>query len=157
MLNLAFLCLSFTFTLNGQESALQNLFEKYDDATLSIDINIPSWLKGKIADIDYRGTRSAIKKSKRFKLLIIENENGWSSDIRTAKRSLDRSGFDELITIRDECEISMFLSEDRGRDGLREMIFFIDDHNDGILLSLKGEFTRNDVNHILDDINIECN
>ena len=154
ILNLIFLC--GIVTLSAQTLSLQKFYEKYDDNTLSIDINVPEWLKDEMADIDEPGARKAIKKAKRVKLLISEERDDWYNDIQKLKRHLSRSDYDELMTIRDDGELSLYMSEGRDRDGFRELIFFLSDNDDeGVLLSVKGTFNKDDIEEIMNDIHIE--
>ncbi len=155
MLNLTFLL--FSFTVFAQGISLEKFYEKYDESTLSIDINLPNWLKDEIANMDHQGARSAIKKAKRFKLLIVDNQQEWKRDIKSLKRNLSANAFDELMTVRDEGELSLYLKDGLDVDGFRELIFFIDGDDEGVLLSLKGTFNQDDIEDIINDIHLECN
>lgn len=140
------LTLFISFQLNAQNSAANQLFEKYSDVEGFSSVDIAKGLFELFADIesddeDFEELQKALDGIEKMRLLQYSLENGdqktmdsFYSDI---EKSIPFKEYDELMIIKEkDANINFFSKSEKGI--IAELLMVVDGNDEVVLMSLTG-------------------
>lgn len=108
------------------------------------------------SDPDYKDVKAFSSQITSFMILIDENggETRMAQELRLLQASLEKAGYQDLMTIKDDTESIRFqIIEKNGR--IQEFVMSIAGSDESMVMILSGNFNLDDLLNISGDMNIE--
>ncbi|MBE8712865.1 DUF4252 domain-containing protein [Sphingobacterium hungaricum] len=151
------LLLLFSTVANAQISALDKIFETYQEAqgVTSIKIGKPMFnviSKFNIQDDDLNQIRPLLTKINSIKMLIVED--GENNIIQNqVKNAFNNIHYEELISINSEKNKVKFLAQETEGDVLKNLLLNISTEGSTIFMILDGAISYADINKLVAEEN----
>ncbi len=148
--------LAFFLTTNMLQAQDAGLYWKYKEYDGAIGLIIPrgATFVGS-AFVDEKENRQLVRKIRKARVLFFEEKSPFKQkDLKRFVRKAKRRHLDQMLTVRTgKTFVSVFAKE--RRNAIRKVVVLIDSPDGSGLVSVRGKFTINDINRIIQQISEE--
>jgi len=131
------------FSVQAQESAISSLFDQYQNDERFTKVSVSSRMFQLFTDIDpndpdTKEVAEAISKLKGLKILAADSISGGQKLYNQARKRVQNSNFEELMSVRDGDQDVLFMIKEEG-EIISEMLMLVGGEQDFVAMSLYGE------------------
>jgi hypothetical protein len=131
------------FGVQAQDSAISDLFDKYQDDERFTKVSVSSrmfelFTEFDPEDPDAKELTEAMSKLKGLKILAADSISGGGKLYREARSDVQKSNFEELMSVRDGDQDVLFMIKEEG-DIITEMLMLVGGQQEFVAMSLYGE------------------
>ena len=143
------------FTATGQKNGIDTFFNNYQGKEGFTTVNLSGNLFSLFADSTVEGKTEDISldiSSVRILSINEDNNTGGINFMEELKRSIDKGGYEELMTVKNSKDDVRVLIKSSGRK-VKELLV-VSGGKDNALIQIKGNFEKKDIKKLADS-NIE--
>jgi hypothetical protein len=139
----------------AQNSAIDQVFKKYGDRDGFTVVTISKGLLKMVANVDDdKESRDFLSRIHQIKVLALEDGNGNINLYDEVLSNLNKSEYEELMTVKKQGEEVLMLAKKSG-DILEELIILVGGNEDNALVYISGKMNMKDLGKLSSSVNIE--
>jgi hypothetical protein len=139
----------------AQNSAIDQVFKKYGDRDGFTVVTISKGLLKMVANVDDdKESRDFLSRIHQIKVLALEDGNGNINLYDEVLSNLNKSEYEELMTVKKQGEEVLMLAKKSG-DILEELIILVGGNEDNALVYISGKMNMKDLGKLSSSVHIE--
>lgn len=141
--------------LNGQTSAIDDIFEKYSERDGFTTVTISGKLLSLFAGKKDEGS-DIVNKLTSIRILSVEDSllNKTVNFHKEISKKFDFSGYDELMVVKEGSDATMFLTKQKG-DIISELLVITGGPGGNTLISIKGDLDLKSLSELSNETGID--
>lgn len=149
----------FAFQVNAQDAAINSMFDKYADDETFTKVTITSKMFSLFTEMEPEDPNTkefteAISKLKGLKILASDSVNDAQKYYKEATASIQKSNFEELMSVRDGKEDVLFMIKENGGK-ISELLMLVGGNNKFVAINLYGEIDLKQISKLSKGMNVK--